>query len=114
MSDSKASPGGGAKKTVKRSLPSWISDKETESKAHGKTSFGGGEQENEKAEQAKGNWGKRNKRSEASNSSISNFSNLMVHKYQVQIYKWMACVFVIEEESVIYAGRGSLCTLRVY
>ena len=82
MSDSKAIPGDGAKKTVKRSLPSWMSDKEKGSKAQGKTSVDGDGQEEgkkgERLEQAKGNGGKHNKRPAASNSSTSNFSNLLV------------------------------------
>lgn len=82
MSDSKSSPGDGANKTVKRSLPSWMSDRENGSKARGKRSGDGGGQEErkegEKPEQAKGNGGKSNNRPGASNLSTSNFSNLLV------------------------------------
>ncbi|RVW87919.1 DNA-repair protein XRCC1 [Vitis vinifera] len=81
MSDSKSSPGDGANKTVKRSLPSWMSDRENGSKARGKRSGDGGGQEErkegEKPEQAKGNGGKSNNRPGASNLSTSNFSNLL-------------------------------------
>ncbi|XP_034696862.1 DNA-repair protein XRCC1 [Vitis riparia] len=81
MSDSKSSPGDGANKTVKRSLPSWMSDRENGSKARGKRSVDGGGQEEskegEKPEQAKGNGGKSNNRPGASNLSTSNFSNLL-------------------------------------
>ncbi|KAL6334318.1 hypothetical protein AAG906_014719 [Vitis piasezkii] len=81
MSDSKSSPGDGANKTVKRSLPSWMSDRENGSKARGKRSVDGGGQkeskEGEKPEQAKGNGGKSNNRPGASNLSTSNFSNLL-------------------------------------
>lgn len=82
MSDSKSSPGDSANKTVKRSLPSWMSDRENGSKARGKRSVDGGGQEEskegEKPEQAKGNGGKSNNRPGASNLSTSNFSNLLV------------------------------------
>lgn len=82
MPESKSSSDNGANKTVKRCLPSWVSERENGSQAHGKTSVDVGLQEqsekSKKPEQAKGNSGKSNKRPAVSNPSTSNFSKLLV------------------------------------